>query len=59
MGLAAIDSANRQKAAEQRHDSITETSFDGSALVKVYSTQSPHPPPSLLLFAVLLHPLLG
>lgn len=58
MGLAN-DSANRQKAAEQRHDSTTETSFDGSALVKVFSIRSPHPPSSSLLFAALLHLLLG
>jgi hypothetical protein len=37
-------------AAGQRHDSITETSFDGSALVVVFRTQSRHPSLSLTDF---------
>jgi hypothetical protein len=35
----------RQKAAGQRHDSITETSFDGGAPVILHPTQSQCPSP--------------
>jgi hypothetical protein len=42
-------------AAGRRHDSITETSFNGSALVVVFHTQSQHP---FLSFSVLITALL-
>jgi hypothetical protein len=38
----AVDSANRQKAAGLRQDSITETSFDSGASMIVFLTQSQH-----------------
>jgi hypothetical protein len=37
--------ATRQKAAGQRHDSITETSFDGGAPVILHPTRSQCPSP--------------